>query len=691
MDPVQFLRGVGPEGMTLLGRLGISTVYDLLFHLPRRYEDRTHFSQIGDLAAGRAAVVAGRVLTVDSEQTARQGIAITRVTVGDGTGVVRMVFFRQPYLLRRFQDIARRGHQVVLYGTAKLNPYEGMELDHPEWEELLPEADPLSTNRIVPVYPLTEGLTQKRVRRAVDAALDRYADLVPEILPTSIVSGHQLVPMRNAVESIHFPATEAARDAARRRLVFEEFFVFQVEMARRRAARMGEASAPRMRYEAEQLNARLAAVLPFRLTNGQAAAVSDIGSDLARHYPMNRLVQGDVGSGKTAVAVAAMLLAVDNGYQSAMMAPTEVLAQQHASVLRRFLEPAGVVVELVTGSERAKSRRLARDRAASGDCHVVVGTHALIQESLYFKRLGLVIVDEQHRFGVLQRQALQQKGINPHVLVMTATPIPRTLTMTLYGDLDTSVISELPPGRKPVRTHWKRRQSEQRVYASVAQLLSEGRQAFVVCSLVEGSDRLQANAATELFETLQSTVLGRYRIGLLHGQMRPADKEAVMARFKAHEIDVLVSTTVIEVGVDVPNATVMVVEDAERFGLAQLHQLRGRVGRGEHSSYCILLGDPQTEDGVKRLEVMVATQDGFKIAEEDLRLRGPGEFFGTRQSGVPAFRFGDILQDEGLMREARGAAYDLVSRDANLAMPENSTLAKVLVARRDRMTLAQVS
>lgn len=408
-------------------------------------------------------------------------------------------------------------------------------------------------------------------------------------------------------------------------------------------------------------------------------------------YAMNRLLQGDVGSGKTMVALAALLMAVKSGYQAAIMAPTEILAQQHAIVMQRLLEPLGINVEVALGSLTQKRKNALKDRIITGLAHVVVGTHALIQEGVDFAKLGLVVIDEQHRFGVLQRQALALKGARPHILVMTATPIPRTLTMTLYGDLDVSILDELPPGRKPIKTHWRNQEKREQVYRGTQTLLDEGRQVYVVCPLIEESEKLQAKSATQLAEQIAIEVFPQYRVGLLHGQMRPDEKEDVMAQFKAHTLDVLVSTTVIEVGIDVPNASVIIIENAERFGLAQLHQLRGRVGRGEHASYCILLADPKNDDGRARMEVMTATQDGFRISEEDLRLRGPGEFFGTRQSGIPEFSIADIFNDMDILAETREAAFQLVEADPKLTRPEHQPLRRAIEKMRGKMGLMNVS
>ncbi|HZP80035.1 MAG TPA: ATP-dependent DNA helicase RecG, partial [Chthonomonadaceae bacterium] len=459
----------------------------------------------------------------------------------------------------------------------------------------------------------------------------------------------------------------------------------------RRRAHSREAQGIPFQVSLERLRADLKEIVPFELTGAQQRTIAEIAADMSSGRAMNRLLQGDVGSGKTMVALASMLMAVENGYQAALMAPTEILAQQHAIVLRRLLEPLGLAVELSLGSQTVKEKAGVRDRLLSGQSRLVVGTHALIQEGVEFARLGLVIIDEQHRFGVLQRQALRQKGERPHILVMTATPIPRTLTLTLYGDLDVSLLDELPPGRKPIATHWKTQDKRAQTYAAAQRLLDEGRQIYIVCPLVEESEKLQAKSATQLSEHIANEVFPQYRVGLLHGQMKADEKDSVMARFKAHELDVLVATTVIEVGIDVPNASVIIIEDADRFGLAQLHQLRGRVGRGEHPSFCILMADPKTEDGRARLDVMTATRDGFKIAEEDLRLRGPGEFYGTRQSGMPELYIADIVNDMDILMETRETAFRLVESDPALSRPEHQPLRRALERMKPGFELITVS
>jgi len=690
-DPAQFVRGVGPKGAELLARLGITTAGDILCHLPRRYEDRSQLARIGDLRGGETALVRGRVVSAESVKTSRRGVDLTRVVLRDDSGAAELVFFRQPYLLRRFQEMMRREVPIIVYGSVKASSFGLPTIEHPEWEEELPGSDALSAGRIVPVYPLSEGLTQGRLRRIAASALDGYADEVVDVLPAAMRSAHGLVGLREAFRAVHFPEDAAAPIAARRRLVFEEFLLLQLGFAVQRAARTSRRDGHVVSLPAGFLESALRRVFPFEPTASQAQAIAQIAADMASGRPMNRLLHGDVGSGKTAVAVAGILMAHEAGLQSAVMAPTEVLAQQHAAVLCDWLDRAGIAVDVAVGGSGARARHRLLERLSSGEVSVVVGTHALIEQDVAFARLGLVVVDEQHRFGVLQRKALQAKGLAPHVLVMSATPIPRTLTLTLYGDLDVTCLRDLPPGRRPVKTYWKRPDQAARVYRGVAELLSRGRQAYVVCPLVEESDKLEALAATQHAERIRTEMLPGYRIGLLHGQMPAAEKDAVMHAFKEHEIDVLVSTTVIEVGVDVANAAVMVVENADRFGLAQLHQLRGRVGRGAHASYCVLIGDPRTDEGVRRLQIMTETTDGFRIAEEDLRLRGPGEFYGTKQSGVPTFRFGDLTGDEDILVETREVASALVGADPGLQSPTNRPLRDKALALMKSLEMVNVS
>jgi ATP-dependent DNA helicase RecG len=684
---VQYVKGVGTKLAQVLSKLNIYTLGDLLFHLPRRYEDRRQFRKIAHARAGEAITVSGKLVTVDNVKV--RNLTLTKAYLDDGSGVLELVWYNQPYMKDTLNKL--RNSQIVAYGIVKESPY-GLQMETPEWEDLPDGADPdslLSVNRIVPIYPLTEGIRQKRMRQIIWNAV-QYAHLAPEILPRSVRERLGLMPIQQALQQIHFPDDEQMIEPARQRLVFEEFFLMQLGVGLQRLRTRQERGIA-MRIDADRPNEMLHRIVPFELTNAQKRVIHEIWNDMAQPHPMNRLLQGDVGSGKTIVAAAAILAAVDNQYQAAIMAPTEILAEQHYINLHRLFQPLGISVELLVGRLSNKQRQQARERIATGRGMVAVGTHALIQEGVSFARLGLAIVDEQHRFGVLQRAALRDKGIMPHVLVMTATPIPRTLTLTLYGELDVSVIDELPPGRKPVRTYWKTPEERLKVYAGVRKLVEQGRQAYVICPLIDESDKLQVRAAEQMAEHLQKDVFPDLRVGLLHGRMKPAEKEAVMEAFRAGELDILVSTTVIEVGVDVPNAAVIVIEDADRFGLAQLHQLRGRVGRSEHQSYCVLIADPKSEEGQRRMEIMTRTNNGFLIAEEDLRIRGPGEIYGTRQSGMPSFRVADLVKDMRLLEVARQEAFRLLERDPELARPEHTALREAVERFRHRFAIATVS
>ncbi len=682
---VQFVKGVGERLSKLFGKLGIFTAQDLLWDFPRRYEDRRNLRRIAQLHAGETACFRGKVLVADNVRTPRSKTLLTRVAVQDESGTAYLVWFNQWYLKNRFVKLL--GKEIVVYGTAQFGS-RGIEISSPEWEEIGDGADTLSSNRIVPVYPLTEGLFQGRVRRIIYNALDTFLPVVEDTLPEEIRKRHGLVDLATALRNIHFPESEAAQDAARFRLVYEEFFFLQLALALRR--QNATTALPGIAFDVTaESTEQLYGILPFDLTNAQKRVIAEIERDMARPIAMNRLIQGDVGSGKTIVALAAMMVAIDSGYQAALMAPTEILAEQHYLVLTRWAEQLGLETALLTGSLTAKQKRAFRERIASGEAQIVIGTHALIQEGVEFAKLGLVVVDEQHRFGVLQRAALRDKGWNPDVLVMTATPIPRTLALTVYGDLDLSVIDEMPPGRKPIKTHLKATFERPRVYQAAKKLIGEGKQVYIVCPLIEESEKLQVRAATELAEHLQNDVFPDLRLGLLHGQMKSAEKEDIMRRFRDGEIQLLVSTTVIEVGVDVPNACVMLIEDAERFGLAQLHQLRGRVGRGEHQSFCVLISDPSTDDARQRMEVMARTSDGFVIAEEDLRIRGPGEFYGTRQSGMPSLRIANILRDVEILEKSREDAFALIKADPDMAGHQD--LKSVILKRFEGSDLVAIS
>lgn len=659
---IQFLKGVGPKLAPLFNKVGIKTVRDVLYHLPRRYEDRSHLPPLSALRPGDWATVRGRLTGLDARPISG-GRVIIKAMLSDGKSGIQLVWFNQPWVRKKLESY--KG-ELIAYGQVK----EGstwLEMASPEYE-LIDEDGGEAFARITPVYPLTEGLGQLFVRRAAASALDNYLGHVVDPLPENLRRRYELPPLDWCLQAIHRPQSDDDRKAARRRLVFEEFFVMQMALAMQRAETQQE---PGIAFAIpESVHEDMATMLPFTLTGAQQRVVGEIFDDLRRPEPMNRLVQGDVGSGKTAVAACAMLAVVRSGYQACLMAPTEILAEQHAINLRNMLEPQGITVAVLVGKMTAAQKKKVYEQVRSGAAQVAVGTHALIQEGVEFSHLGLAIIDEQHRFGVLQRAALRAKGLgNPDVLVMTATPIPRTLTMALYGDLDLSIIDELPPGRTPVKTHWRPAVDRPRVYETVQELVALGQQAYVVCPLVADSDKMQAQAAEDLYYRLTQSVFSNLRVGLLHGQLKSAEKEATMEAFRRHELDVLVSTTVIEVGVDVPNASVMIIEDANRFGLSQLHQLRGRVGRGAAQSFCILIADAKNDEAQRRMETMVATSDGFKIAEEDLKLRGPGEVAGTRQHGNLDLKIADLIQDGRLLEEARGAAMKLAAYDPFLEKP----------------------
>lgn len=699
---VQFVKGVGPRFANLYRKVGVITVEDLLFHLPRRYQDRRNIPPIAKARPGQVVTIRGRVRKVESRPISG-GRVILKAIIEDNTGAIALTWFNQPWVKKQLEE----AYEIIAYGLVKPGGHLD-EMSSPEWEAISEDDDADEFAKIVPIYPLTEGLSQKIARNAAINALDSFLRFVDEPLPESLRKSQKLQEVRWCLRQIHHPENEESRLQARRRLVFEEFLYMQLELAMRRNAvqqelgiqfpiaalesgetfdlptSVGNAKVTEIQgapmdlfysIEAEKRSGmplwdQIDQMLPFKLTEAQNRVVREVFSDMARPFPMNRLVQGDVGAGKTAVAACCILAAVQSGYQCALMAPTEILAEQHARSLSRYLEPLGIQVVLLVGKLNSRERKAAYSKLAEGSAHVAVGTHALIQEGVSFHRLGFVVVDEQHRFGVLQRKAIRDKGLgNPDVLVMTATPIPRTLTMTIFGDLDVSIIDQLPPGRKPIKTHFKKKSDRQAVYSNVRELLLQGRQAYIVCPMVSENEKMLAQAAEELYEEVSHGVFHDFRVGLLHGQMKPSEKDAVMDAFRKHELDVLVATTVIEVGVDVPNASVMVIEDANRFGLSQLHQLRGRVGRGEHQSFCILIADAKSEDSIKRMDVMVATTDGFKIAEEDLLIRGPGNIAGTEQSGQMDFKVADLVQDSSLLEVARQSALRIIETDPNLEQP----------------------
>jgi ATP-dependent DNA helicase RecG len=691
MDPLasalQFLKGVGPRRAADLQRVGLTTVEDLLYRFPTRYEDRGAFRTIASLRPGMVSSVLAEVISSGIRPTRRPRFKIFEMLVRDPTGALRAVFFNQPFLA----DVFHPHQRVILYGKLELTSH-GLQMQNPQYEvvkvdgdeeDAQSDIDALHTGRIVPIYEKTGTLTTKMQRVLVHQALAQLPETLPDPLPEDVRQRQQLIDRRRALADVHFPPEGTSLDAlnsfrsdAHRRLIFEEFFLFQLGIVlRKRRSDAERKSRPVVITDEIRESARR--VLPFKLTGDQKKAIAEIVGDMKRPQPMNRLLQGDVGSGKTIVALMAALVAMENGLQVAFMAPTEILAEQHFINIRRLLERSRFRLTMITGATPAKRRRELQAELSGGSMHMVVGTHALIEEAVGFRELGLVIIDEQHRFGVLQRAALRSKGLHPDVLVMTATPIPRTLALTAYGDLDTSIMREMPPGRHPITTIAKPESRRDEIYDFIRGQLDEGRQAYVIYPLVEESAKVDLKAATEMADHLAQEVFQAYRVGLLHGKMKQDAKDRIMGAFARGELDVLVATTVVEVGVDVANASVMLVEHAERFGLSQLHQLRGRVGRGPHKSYCMLLfQSPLSDQGRDRLKALSDTSDGFEIAERDLQQRGPGDFFGTRQSGLPTLRVGDLLRDHQLMEEARReavVALDDPAQTAALAAFVNSS------------------
>ncbi len=675
-QPVQYLKGIGPEKAKDLQKQGIKVVRDLIERVPRAYRDYSNFKMIIQAQPGQVETLRGRVITVQ-EQRLRGSMTLVKVIISDGSGTAAGVWFNQPWMAKRFPQ----GREVIFAGTVERRGAQ-LQITNPEWE-LLEEDGPSETlhaGRIVPVYPLTGSLNPRDVRRAVKQALDLGADHMPQVIPAKIVSRQGLVPAAQAWRDIHFPPDEAAKEKARATLAFEELLVLQTGLALRRHALTDEVKGIAHGPDGE-VTRKFYANLPFKLTDAQDRVIRQVKADMESEKPMNRLVQGDVGSGKTMVAAAALAKAVDSGHQGVLMAPTEILAEQHYLNLRRIFEPLGVEVVLVTGSLTKKEREATLGMLAMGVAKIAVGTHALIEEAVQFQDLSLVITDEQHRFGVRQRAKLQNKGVSPDVLVMTATPIPRTLALTLYGDLDVSIIDQMPPGRKPVSTYWRPVSARKQVYDHLIHTeVANGRQGYVICPLVEESEKLEAEAATEWYEYLQAEY-PHVRFGLLHGRMKPDEKDAAMEAFRRNETQVLVATTVVEVGVDVPNASMIIIEGAERFGLSQLHQLRGRVGRGKHQSYCVLISDAKNEEARERMQVMMKHLDGFSLSEKDLELRGPGEFFGTRQHGMPDLRVANPISDLPILERAREEAARIVKADPALRHPVLAPLRQALISR----------
>ncbi len=682
------MKGVGPKMAALFAKGGVETIEDLLYYVPRTYADWSRIANVDTLKVGDRVTVVARVLSCDVSRRGRWSMFVAALE--DDTGAIFARWFNQPYL----QNVLETGTKAVVSGEVRFDKHaRRTEFVNPAFEVIREDeaAELVHAGRIVPEYSQIGDLSGRRIRRIMKTAIDRFLDVLVDPLPEGLRKKHALPGLREAMGDVHFPPSLERAERARSRLAYEEFFLFQVIVALRklRAATGG----PAVRFDwNEAEHARLLSSLPFELTAAQERVVGEIRGDMAADRAMNRLLQGDVGSGKTVVAAAAMHQAVANGYQAAIMAPTEILAEQHHENITALLAPLGDRVVLLRGGMKAADREEALRHIESGEAEVVVGTHALIQEGTLFGNLALAVVDEQHRFGVVQRAALRAKGKAPDILVMTATPIPRTLALTVYGDLDVSVLDELPPGRMPVVTAVRDEAARARVYEFLRKEIGEGRQVFVVYPLVEESEKLELSAATKMYEELRGKTFKDASVGLIHGRMKPEEKDAVMDEFRKGKTDLLVSTTVVEVGVDVPNATVMLIEHAERFGLAQLHQLRGRVGRGAHRSYCVLMvGTGASDEARERIQVLADTNDGFQIAEKDLEIRGPGEFLGVRQHGLPRFSVADLSRDSELLVLARDDAFAFVDDDPGMKGTEAALVRAAIERRfRDRETFIDV-
>lgn len=666
---IKYVKGIGPKRANKLSKLGIFTVSDLLFYFPRQYEDRNNLRKIFELKDEEKVTIRAIVSNIETSNV-RKGLVITKVGVRDETGFARLVFFNQEYI----SSTLKKGDTVFVFGKVKKTSY-GIEMSSCEVEQM--SNNPKNTCGIMPIYPLTYGLTNKELINIVKTVFSNEQIYIKEYLPNKIIQKYKLCSIDFAVKNIHLPTNKESLKVALYRLVFEEFLMLQLGLF---LFKNGVTEKSGVKFEKEQNLVKILNSLPFKLTNAQNRALNEIIDDMNCEKVMNRLVQGDVGSGKTVVALLALANCVLNGYQGALMAPTEILAEQHFISLNETLSPFGINVGLLVGSLTKKQKENVLQRVKDNEIDILIGTHALIEDKVEFNNLGIVITDEQHRFGVRQRNKLSEKGYNPDILVMTATPIPRTLALILYGDLDISIIDELPPGRQPIETLAVYKDKREKAYNSLVRSeVQKGRQVYIVCPLVEESEAIEAKAAVDLVEELKSEFFSDLRLGLLHGKMKPSEKDETMKKFKNKELDILVSTTVIEVGVNVPNATLMIIENAERFGLAQLHQLRGRVGRGSHKSYCILIYSSKSEVCSQRMAIMEETTDGFKISEKDLEIRGPGEFFGTRQHGLPELKVANIFKHMKILKIAQQEARYIISEDPKLNNYENEKIKKEIL------------
>ena len=663
---VMYVKGVGPKVGNLLNKLGIYTARDLLFYFPKRHIDYSSRTLIRELKEGKDATIIGTIKSI-SAYNSKNNLGIISVTIADETGVVKLSFFyakANRFLLERYKSQFLKGSNIIVSGKAKIDKFSGTyTIEKPEFQVLSGEFEGknnLNLARIVPVYQLSEGLNIKTLRRAIFNAIEQFEPVIKNVIPDEIMTRNNLLDRNKAIRQIHFPENEEMLEKARYTLVFEEFFLLQLKLAMLREENSQKIKALPLKIKKDGLVKKFLESLPFELTNAQDKVLKEILRDIASDTPMQRLLQGDVGSGKTVVSCAMLLSAVENGYQGVLMAPTEILAQQHFNNFVRWLTPFGLSIGLFTGTNGVKVRRKLETDLKNGQINIAIGTHALIQNNVEFKNLGAIVIDEQHRFGVKQRSQLMTKGKNPQVLTMTATPIPRTLALTTQGDLDFSVIDEMPKNRKPIKTYVIKPSQRSQAYKILSNEIANGHQCYIVYPLIDESETLSAKAATNEAERLKAEVFPDLNIGLLHGKLSNAEKDDVMEKFKNKEYDILVSTTVVEVGVDVPNSTVMMIENAERFGLSQLHQLRGRVGRSDLQSYCILVPANSSQTTMDRLQIMEQTNNGFIISEKDLELRGPGEFLGTRQSGMVNFLLADIIKDTKILEKAREEAFELV-------------------------------
>jgi ATP-dependent DNA helicase RecG len=682
--PIQFLKGVGPQRAEQVRKLGLETARDVIFYFPRDYQDLTELTNIGELKEDSLVRLHGAVVEVDQRNTANGGTMLG-ARVRCGSGAVRALWFNMPFMLKRLPV----GQQLLLAGKAK---WRGgiWEMVHPD-VQWVDSDEAIGASRLIPVYPLTEGLRQPQLRKIVAGVVESLAEHLDEVFPTEFLVAHDLAPIREAIEQIHNPENSERLARARRRLVYQELLVMQLALAIRRHAQRDLRRAPPLPVSAK-IDARIRRLFPFELTAGQQQAIAEVTADMALAHPMNRLLQGDVGSGKTVVAVYALLSAIAHGQQAVLMAPTEILARQHSLTIERFLTVSRVRWGLLTGALTQAQRRDMLAKIAAGELDLVIGTQAIVQEGVEFEKLGLVVIDEQHKFGVRQRASLKQAGLDPHYLVMTATPIPRTVAMTLFGDLDVSTLRDAPPGRQPTHTYLATPEQRDRWWDFFRRKLREGRQGYVVTPLVDSAqaqaegliDEMAAPGPTSLeeaYESLANGPLEEFRLGLIHGRMNAAEKEAAMDAFRRGETQVLVSTTVIEVGVDVPNATLLAIESGQRFGLAQLHQLRGRIVRGAHPGFCCVFAEPTSPESQKRLEAFAASTDGFELAETDFALRGPGDLLGTKQHGLPPLRIADPRADAAVLDEARRDAREMVAADPDLTKPEHARLRKMVLVR----------